>query len=313
MLGLDPITAGILIGLAIGLSMVAGAAIYVHRKTVYWENKLEQMHNQAKLLRQKTDQSAATTQSQIGATGKELASAINQINTLQESLEQHKLQLASLRETERGRLRAVAQASAHLSARQQAEGKAKQAEEMASKAQAQIDSLRAALSQTQEAHAKLESEIQKRVGEAKRLRANVNALQDGIKPISTLEDSVGLFAEASGSLGEILKILVEREGQDAAVLADTNGIVISAVGEVDLKDGMAAASQLVMNLGSRLQGMVTFGTIKSFTLQDVELRVLAGGTFDAAGEQVVLATFGSQAPAARTIDGAIASLSAVLE
>jgi hypothetical protein len=58
--------------------------------------------------------------------------------------------------------------------------------------------------------------------------------------------------------------------------------------------------------------MVPFSQLRSFVLQDNMSNVLAGRTFECAGETVGLATYGPRLPEERVVKGAMSNLGAIL-
>lgn len=308
---MDLITVGaLLFGTALGLIIMA---IVLRKRATSWHQQLDEAWHEIEQLKKGKNTKITGLHTSLENSQKELQIANKQINALQKSLEQQKSQSALLQETERARVQAVAQAGSHLSARQQAEGRAKQAEELASRVQVQNEQLKNQIAQATQKQQVFEQQIQQQNAEIKRLRTDIISLKEDSKSEASLEESVGIFSTAFGSLDEILKTLIEKENQHAAVLADANGIVVSAVANADMKDGIAASTQVVTRVATQLEGLIPFGAIKFFTLQDEETCVICGGTFACDGQTLTLATYGNRIPARRTIEAAITSLLATLE
>lgn len=197
-----------------------------------------------------------------------------------------------LREAETARDQSSQQVQSLQAAHQQAEGRAQQAEKLAGDASARLGQLEADLAATQ--------------------KSLVQAQAAAGTSASGLDESIELFADAGGSLDQILEVLLMNEDQSAAVLSDSNGIVVAAAGDKDLRDGIAAAAQLMTRIGNQFEGMVPFGLIRGFELRDTENKVIAGRATSLSGEVIAVTTYGKRPPASRVLDGAMASLSAEL-
>ena len=180
---------------------------------------------------------------------------------------------------------------------------------MFAQAQQQIKEMNAQLEQLATDKASLAEANQRQNKELHRLRGEVAS---GRSSTSGLEESVEVFAGSDGSLEGILRILLETEGQSTAVVADTNGIIVAAAGEDDLKEGIAATTQVVRAATSQLTGMVPFNALQSYVLRDADFNVISGRFFHCAGENVGLATYGPRSPNDRVLDGAMANLSSIL-
>jgi multidrug efflux pump subunit AcrA (membrane-fusion protein) len=230
------------------------------------------------------------------------------------ALADHKAQLtkaqAHVVELDAARAKVAAQAEAGVASRTQAEGRAKQAEAHALELQRRLEQAGAQLAATQGELAALKEAGDRRTREVQKLRSEVASLK---RSATSLEEAMEVFAGTEGSLEKTLAALMDAEGQKAAVLADANGIVIAAVGDPALKEGMAATSQLVGSMCTQLVDMVPFSSVRAFLLQDTQSNVIAGRSFVCSGESVGLATYGARVPADRVMDGAMANLSAALE
>ena len=199
---------------------------------------------------------------------------------------------AKLRETETARDQSAQQVQSLTAAQQQAEGRAQQAEKLAGDASARAAQLEGELATTKKSLAQAQA------------ASGASA--------SGLEESIELFADAGGSIDQILEVLLMNENQVAAVLSDSNGIVVAAAGDKELRDGIAAAAQQMTRIGRQFEGMVPFGLIRGFELRDIDSKVIAGRATSLSGEVIAVTTYGQRPPASRVLDGAMASLSAEL-
>jgi hypothetical protein len=276
-------------------------------------SELEQSRTELQKLRGSAAQLKSVQQSEAEAK-RQLATFKEKAATLEKNFAQHASEVSQLKQAltaaEQARDQAIDEANARQNARQQAEGRLKQAERLASESARKAEEMVAELEKSKEEQESLQEMVRRRGDEIQRLRADMDERgQAG----ADLESSVEVFAGAEGSLREILDILVQREAQQAAVLADSNGIVVASAGDTDLRDGIAAAAQLFAATSNSFDGMVPFGALQSFAVRDRESVVLSGRAFDAAGEAVALCTYGSRLPSERALDGAMASLSAALD
>lgn len=250
---------------------------------------------------------------------KEAAQKIEEAAKYRQAFEQHKQQFeaqraqfeqiqASLQEVEAARAKAVELAEAHKQTRLQAEGRMKQAEMLAGQSRQEVHQMEAQIQQLITEKNNFKEQAERQGKEINRLRAqSPGTAAEGAAP------SIEAFGDSGGSLEGVLQVLLEQEGQSAAVLADANGIVVSAVGDNSLKDGIAATSRLVDSLVKQLDGMVPFTTLRSYCFQDEASNVLTGRAFACAGETIGLATYGPREPAERLMDGAMVNLSAILD
>lgn len=125
--------------------------------------------------------------------------------------------------------------------------------------------------------------------------------------------STELFAKAEGSLQKILGVLLENDKQQVAVLSDQNGIVVAGAGERKLRDPVAATPQMVATLTRQLDGILPFGALHRFELEDADSRVICAQHFACAGETVGLATYGSAAPDAELVNSAVSQIRSILD
>lgn len=257
----------------------------------------------------------AQIQAKHGDCGRGIAAQRQKVQALEKAVSQQGEELDRMRQSivssERSRDQALEQASAHQSSRVQAEGKLKQAERLAAESVDRLAALERQVAQLGQDRETIKVAADKRADEVRRLRAELNSALESAGG-QAQQSAVGMFADVDGSLQKILDTLLEHEGLQAAVLADTNGIVIAWAGDPALRDGVAATAQLFAALASQFEGMVPFSVVRSFSVRDTEAVAIAGRTFSAAGETVSLATYGSRTPNDRVLDGATASLDAAL-
>jgi DNA repair exonuclease SbcCD ATPase subunit len=296
--------AGVILGFIIASMSAKKAKAELEARIV--QNKEEL----SRIRRETSEQMTALKASQAEAE-KALETARGKVAALEQAVGQSREQAnqfaTSLQDVESARARLKEEAAAHQAARQQAEGKARQSQEQASAAQRNLEDLERRLRELQEKHDALATVADRRAKDIQQLKAGIPT-----ESAAGLGQSVEAFADAAGSLPDILKILLETEEQKAVVLADANGIVVAAAGDTKLREGMAAASRLVTSLNAQLEGVLPFQSIRAFLLQD-DHAVLTGRTFQCTGETVSLATYGTQEPGRRMIDGAMANVSAALE
>jgi myosin heavy subunit len=280
-----------------------------------WEKRLGEARDRLEVAKRDAGADVDKERTRAREAERKASEAGERVAALEKALEHTKSQLrqaeADLQEAEAARAKAVAQVDAGATGRQQAETRCKQAEATALQAQMSLEEAQAGLSSAREEIATLKESADRRTKEVQRLRSDVASFKRGSD--SGLEESVEVFAGSDGSLEGILATLMDAEGQKAAVLADANGIIVSAAGEPSLREGMAATSQLVGSMCTQLVGMVPFSSVRSYCLQDTQSNVIAGRAFVCAGETIGLATYGQRIPSDRILDGAMASLSAALD
>lgn len=294
---------GLLIGIAIGLIMMS----------VNGRKRLRDIQDQLKTSwkdldlakkRNKTDQSRSQkelreTAARLSATEKELAKA-------KAGSGEDRGQTAALQRAEEARYQLEEQVQAGQSQLKQVEVRAHQAEQLLSDAQGRIDYLESKASQALPAQDPAANAQQ--VAEIQRLRSEVDNLRQG----AASDQAPVSFAEIAGDLDAILSVLTEREFQDAVALADANGIVIAGVGTKAQKENLAAAAKMLTSASNELGGVIPFGKIRLFTLQDDDTGVICGGTFHCQGETLILASIGQRIPAGQVVEGAITALGAAL-
>lgn len=305
------ILVGAIVGVAIGYLIGQSA---FNKKKAEFEEALDAARKDAKSAQEKMGASVEEQKAKLAKIEEKLAAATELATRHKTKLEETKQQLeqqrAALTQAEAARAQAAEAAEAHKMARQQADGRCKQAEAMVAQAQQQIREVGAQIDRLQQENAGLRETTQRQTRETQRLRAEVSSS----RPAGAgLEESLGIFDEASGSLEGILHVIVEREGQNAAVVADSNGIIVAAAGEGALREGIAATAQLVRSSVRQFEGMVPFEDLRAYSLQDQSSNVIAGRFFKCAGEHVGLATYGPRLPNERVLDGAMANLTAILE
>ena len=310
---MEPIS--LVLGAAVGAGIGAVLLLVNRKNTAMQGVELQQTRRELDKLKGETSGELKRLKQAETDTRRQISAAREKAAELERSMEEQlkeasRLKLA-LREAEGARDQALEQANARQTARQQAEGRLRQAEKLATESAQQLDELAAKLKQAEEAQADLNETLRRRGDEIKRLRAELDA--GDRRSGSDLESSVDIFADSDGSLKSILDTLLDREAQEAAVLADANGIVVASSGEQTLRDGIAAVAQLLTSTSASFEGMVPFAKLQAFSVKDSESVVLSGRSFEAAGERISLATLGSRSPSDRTLDGAMASLSAALE
>ncbi|MBW2732996.1 MAG: hypothetical protein JRH20_11440 [Deltaproteobacteria bacterium] len=298
----------------LGIGAIAGVIIGIIINIAMSKGKIAELEKLPPLLEEAKKAESAVAK-QLGSRDKELkeagAKAKKAADVLKTAEKRAEEAQGKLKAAEQTRDKATQEATEHQAARQQAEGRAKQAEKLASEASGRGESLASELEEAQKQASEASEVAERRNDEITRLRASLEGAREG--SASGLEGSVEIFADAGNSLDKILTLLLEHESQSAAVLADSNGIVVAAAGEGDLRDGVAATAQLLTRLGKQFEGMVPFDMVKSFDLRDNTAQVIAGRAFVVSGEPLSLATYGKHPPASRVLDGAMASVVAALD
>lgn len=292
--------AGVVVGVMIGTSMSKGKVAEM--------DKLRSQLEEAKKAQSAAAKKLEGRDKEIKDVEAKAKKAGDVVKTAEKRAEEAQ---SKLKAAEQARDKAKQEANEHQAARQQAEGRAKQAEKLASEASGRSESLAAELEDAKKQASEATEVAGRRNDEITKLRADLGAATEG--SASGLEGSVEIFADAGTSLDKILNTLLEHEGQTAAVIADSNGIVVAAAGNGDLRDGIAATAQLLTRLGDQFQGMVPFKLVKSFDLRDDTAQVIAGRAFVVSGEPISVATYGKRAPTGRVLDGAMASIQAALD
>jgi predicted regulator of Ras-like GTPase activity (Roadblock/LC7/MglB family) len=141
------------------------------------------------------------------------------------------------------------------------------------------DRLRRELSQRKERMADLEAELSLAQAEAEDLRAR------GLEP----EPRASAVAFRGESLTAVLDDLVAQAGVHVALVADDQGLVVDAAGEVLEPDALAAVSCVVAELSPRISDLLPLKEIVTVALGDPEGRVLEVRYFTLLGSRCALA------------------------
>lgn len=181
------------------------------------------------------------------------------------------------------------------------------------KARADADRTKAELEQARADAAKAQSSADKLAAEISQLHGELEtARKSGGSNGKASVDNRAMFAKANGSLDEILRILIETEGQDAAVIADLHGSILASAGDSALKEGIAIAAGRIAKLSSQLGSVVPLQGISSFSIGDDKDCVFSGRAMNCSGELVAVATMGKRSPSDGNFDGAAANINATL-
>ncbi|MCA9671185.1 MAG: hypothetical protein KC503_36555 [Myxococcales bacterium] len=313
---MDPVSLGIgaggglAIGLIVGIMMGKSKAAQLEEQLSSAQKAVDKAKSDARKKIEAAEGNTDEIKTKLAAAEKK---ASDLAKKTQEAQDQASQLTTSLQEVEAARAKAVEQASAHQTARQQAEGKARQLEQQVSEALSATKSAESRAKQVGDELAQAQDTAKRKAAEVERLRAALKEGGGGNASASGLDASVEIFAESAGNLQGILQTLLESESQRAAVLADSNGIIVAAAGDKQLRENVAAAAQMLNQLGSQVGTVVPFKTLKSFSISDSSETVIAGRAFSVSGETVSLATLGQQSPNERLLDGAMANLTAALE
>jgi len=116
---------------------------------------------------------------------------------------------------------------------------------------------------------------------------------------------------AGASLDEILNALVKHEGQTGVLLGDSNGIIIAKAGDAETVENTAAASNTLITLPQKLNGMLPLNKHFGFRLQDGD-SAITGRAFETDGEQMALTTVGALAPAEASLLAVVKQISSAL-
>jgi len=271
---MDPVALGI--GIAAGLAVGGGIAFTIGKgKVTELEDRLD-----------KLDSEKDKASKQLKAGQAELKKAKDEAGKLKNNLDKSK---KSLKDAESAKKKQQEVSKKLESKAKEVEGKAKA---LASKAE------------------QAESEAAKLAKEAAEKEAQVSQLKEDLKKAGN--GVVAKYDDVQGDLDGILKVLCEHEQQEAAVIADQNGIVVAAFGNAAVKEGMAAAANRITKISDQLKGMVDFSKVSTFRISDAGNKVIAGRTFDIAGEQLALATVGENMPSDGSLDGAMQNLESTL-
>jgi len=239
---------------------------------------------------------------QLKSGEKELDNAKQRAEELADALDKSK---KNLKDAESAKKKHLEEAKKLEKAAKDAESKAKQVESVAKEAESKAKQLE---EQAREVESKAKQLEQEAAAKAK----EVHKLQEDLKKAGNGASKGATFDAVKGDLDGILKVLCEHEGQEAAVIADANGIVVAAFGNTNVKEGMAAAANRITKISDQLKGMVDFAQVSAFRISDSGNKVIAGRTFDIAGEMLALATVGGNVPSDKSLDSAMENLSAAL-
>lgn len=143
------------------------------------------------------------------------------------------------------------------------------------------------------------------------LQAQLDEVKAGAGDAMSSELSTAIDA-AKGGLDDILKALIEHEGQKAALLADASGIAIASAGDQDSIDRISAATSTLTGIPKQLDSVLPLGESFAYRLTDGK-HAIAGRSFEADGDFMALTTFGDAAPSDAAISGALSSLRSALE
>jgi chromosome segregation ATPase len=266
------------IAIGIGAGGVVGAVVGAAMskgKGAELENKLAKLEGERDKVRK-----------QLKSGEEQLDKAKKRAEELAEALDETK---KNLRDMESAKKKHLEEAKRFEEAAKDLEGKAKAAEKQAKHLEKSAKEAEKAAHEKSELASKLQEDL-KKAGKPK------------------TADYKGVENDMNG----ILKVLCEHEKQEAAVIADANGIVVAAYGDGGVKEGMAAAANRITKIGEQLKGMVDFNEVSTFRISDTTNHVIAGRTFDVAGEMLALATVGAQMPSDGSLDGAMKHLHTML-
>tara|TARA_R110002073_G_scaffold142117_3_gene293656 strand:- start:5057 stop:5953 length:897 start_codon:yes stop_codon:yes gene_type:complete len=127
----------------------------------------------------------------------------------------------------------------------------------------------------------------------------------------TNADLIAALGSAGASLDAILATLVDHEGQTGALLGDINGIVVAKAGDSDVIENTAAASNTLVSLPQRLDGMLPMNQHFTFALQDGK-NAISGKAFESEGELLAITTVGAKAPKQSSLNAVAESIMAAL-
>lgn len=120
------------------------------------------------------------------------------------------------------------------------------------------------------------------------------------------------IAAANGGLDDILKALIAHEHQNAAVLADSSGIIIASAGDQDSVDRISAATSTLTSIPKQLDSVLPLGESFAYRLTDNK-HAITGRSFVSAGDLIALTTIGDEASADASLRGALVGLRSSLE
>ncbi len=290
----------ILVGAALGavVGVIIGVVVLGKGKA------LEEANERLEKIRHDTTEQLGKLKANQGELRKDLettrAKANKSAATATQTTQELAAMKAKLQGSETARAAAAKEAQSITAARDQAEGRAAQAEKLASDHAARSAQIEAELTQ-----------MRTQISEDRKLLAKQEAELTAARAGGST-DVAALFAPAKGAFDKILDVLLKSQRQTAAVLADTNGIVIAATGDKNLRDGIAAVAQMLTRFGTKFEGMIPFNVVQGFDLRDGESHVIAGRASTLSGEVVALATYGPQSPNADVLDAAMKNLTDAL-
>ncbi len=165
--------------------------------------------------------------------------------------------------------------------------------------------------------AKLKTEHEKEAKAHKESLAKIQAELEEAKANSgaaaTMSPALQKAMDAAKSgLDDILKALVDHEGQKAALLADSSGIAIASAGDQDSIDRISAATGTLTGIPKQLDTVLKLDETFSYQLSDGK-HSIAGCSLVSAGELIALTLIGTQAPSPAALVGAVERLTAALE
>lgn len=121
------------------------------------------------------------------------------------------------------------------------------------------------------------TEVEEARAEAEKLRLEI---PDVAAPLERLEGE---------SLREVLESIVRLEGVSVALVADDEGLVVDAAGELLQPDALAAVSNVVAELSPRVRDLLPIGEISTVALGDKEGRMMEVRYFPLFGASCALA------------------------
>lgn len=124
-------------------------------------------------------------------------------------------------------------------------------------------------------------------------------------------DLIAALGSAGSSLDDILATLIDHEGQTGALLGDINGIIVAKAGDSDTVENTAAASNTIVSLPQKLNGMLAMNQHFGYEFQDGE-NSISGKAFGSEGELLALTTVGAKAPTQASLDAVIETVLAAL-
>ena len=275
---------------SIGIGVVAGVVVGAVVGSAVGKGKAAELESRVGKLERERDK----VSKQLKSGEKELEKAKERAEELAGALDKSK---KNLKDSESAKKK-------HLEEAKKLEKMAKDAESKAKKVEVQAKEI-------EEQAKEVETKAKALEEEAAEKAKQVHKLQEDLKNAGNGAGSA-TYDDVKGDLDGILKVLCEHEGQEAAVIADANGIVVAAFGNSNVKEGMAAAANRITKISDQLKGMVDFAEVSTFRISDAGNKVIAGRTFDVAGEMLALATVGANMPSDRSLDGAMENLSSAL-